>query len=96
MVILQNVFVQIKQTFPDTDLIKFKLNKLEKNLKSALKFIEKIREEKVEADVGMFTKKVMNHCASCESDLTQMLTSSADHTSWNKMPFRPPGENMAR
>lgn len=65
-------------------------------MKSALKSIEKIRDEKVEAEVGMFTKKVMNHCASCESDLTQMLTSSADHTSWNKMPFRPPGENIAR
>jgi hypothetical protein len=47
----------------------------------------------------MFMKKPLNgyFCASCEKDVVNLLAKpKIEHQNWNKMPFRNPGERIAK
>ena len=46
----------------------------------------------------MFTKKNLgiNNCASCEKGLVGLQGMPVEHTAWKKLPFREPGERIAR
>ena len=55
-----------------------------------------IRDREPEEDTGMFTKKPLANCASCEKNINNLLTSGADHQNWNRLPFREPNERIAR
>ena len=70
--------------------------------KSNREIIELLLKNKVD-DSGtrndaMFSKKPYGpaSCASCEKGLTNMYGHKVDHHSWNKLPFREPGEPIAR
>lgn len=47
---------------------------------------------------AMFTKKPLggNSCASCERNITNLQGIMADYQPWKKLPFREPGERIAR
>lgn len=46
----------------------------------------------------MFTKKPLGgvSCASCERNITNMSGLVVDYTPWKKLPFREPGERIAK
>jgi hypothetical protein len=46
----------------------------------------------------MFTKKYVGpvDCASCEKGLVNLQGKQAEKVHWNKLPFREPGERIAR
>lgn len=46
----------------------------------------------------MFTKKYVGpvHCASCEKGIVNLEGKMADKVHWNRLPFREPGERIAR
>ena len=47
---------------------------------------------------AMFTKKPLGgvSCASCERGITNMSGLVVDYTPWKKLPFREPGERIAK
>lgn len=49
-------------------------------------------------DEGMFTKKHYGpiNCASCEKNLIGLNGLPVEHHAWKKLPFREPGERIAR
>ena len=55
-----------------------------------------IRDKEPDPDVGMFTKKGLTNCASCEKNIVNLLKEPADHQNWNRLPFREPNERIAR
>ena len=55
-----------------------------------------LRDKEPEEDTGMFTKKPLANCASCEKNITNLLVNGADHQNWNRLPFREPNERIAR
>jgi hypothetical protein len=46
----------------------------------------------------MFTKKPLGgvSCASCERNITNLSGLMVDYTPWKKLPFREPGERIAK
>ncbi len=61
--------------------------------------MEAIRDKEPDPETGMFTKKALQaqtNCASCEKNVKNLLMTGAEHQNWNKLPFRAPGENIAR
>jgi hypothetical protein len=46
----------------------------------------------------MFTKKPLGgvSCASCERNITNLSGMMVDYTPWKKLPFREPGERIAK
>ena len=55
-----------------------------------------IRDKEPDPDVGMFTKKGLVNCASCEKNIVNLLKDPAEHQNWNRLPFREPNERIAR
>jgi hypothetical protein len=53
---------------------------------------------KKETDEAILTRKPLGglSCASCEKGLEQTLGRRADHTPWNRMPYRDPTDRIAR
>ena len=53
---------------------------------------------KEEEQDAMFTKKYVGpvHCASCEKGIVNLEGKMADKVHWNRLPFREPGERIAR
>lgn len=49
-------------------------------------------------DDAMFTKKPLGgtSCASCERNITNLSGLVVDYTPWKKLPFREPGERIAK
>jgi hypothetical protein len=50
------------------------------------------------ADDGMFTKKPYGPgaCAACDKDLINIQGQPVDYHAWKKLPFRDPGERIAK
>ena len=93
------MIVKMKDIFPEKDVLSKRLNKLDKGLRYCTKEMEALRDKEPEPDTGMFTKKMLaqqTNCASCEKNVKNLLTGAAEHQNWNKLPFRVPGENIAR
>ena len=46
----------------------------------------------------MFTKKYVGpvDCASCEKGIVNLYGKQADKVHWNKLPFREPGDRIAK
>ena len=49
-------------------------------------------------DDAMFTKKPLGgvSCASCERNITNLQGVMAEYQPWKKLPFREPGDRIAR
>lgn len=54
--------------------------------------------ERASEEDAMFTKKPLggNSCASCERNITNLYGHIAEYQAWKKLPFREPGERIAR
>lgn len=67
-------------------------------LKKLYEAIAELQDRKREEDDAMFTKKYVGpvDCASCEKGIVNLCSKQADKVHWNKLPFREPGERIAR
>jgi len=86
----------MKDSVPDKELINRKLRSLEKQIRNVNAIAVELRDKEPEADRGMFSKKAMANCASCDKDINNLLTGPGDHQNWNRLPFREPNERIAR
>jgi hypothetical protein len=52
----------------------------------------------VEGDNAILSKKPLGgwSCASCEKNLSNMMSQPPEHHHWNRMPYRDPNERMAK
>lgn len=82
----------------DLQALRKKLGSLEKTLKRVYDAVAELQQTKVEEDDAMFTKKYIGpvECASCEKGLVNLQGKQADKVHWNKLPFREPGDRIAR
>ena len=67
-----------------------------KNMVNTSQQISPRREEP--AEDAMFQKKPLTgyFCASCEKDVVNLSQKPAEYHNWNKLPFRNPGERIAK
>ena len=51
-----------------------------------------------EGDNAILSKKPLGgwSCASCEKNLSNLINHPPEHQHWNRMPYRDPGERMAK
>jgi hypothetical protein len=67
-------------------------------MQKLLTMINELKVTKSFEDDAMFTKKYVGpvDCASCERGLVNLQGKQAEKVHWNKLPFREPGERIAR
>lgn len=74
-----------------------RLAQLSKKIKEIMEELAKLGSRPTEED-GMFTKKPFGPvaCAACEKNLINIQGMAVDYHVWKKLPFREPGERLAR
>ncbi len=78
------------------------LKKVEKNFDKQIENLFALIQARMssvsEGDNALLSKKPLGgwSCASCEKHLTNIQTHASDHQAWNRMPYRDPGERMAK
>jgi hypothetical protein len=57
-----------------------------------------LQQNKQEEEDAMFTKKYVGpvECASCEKGIVNLYSKQAEKVHWNKLPFREPGDRIAK
>ena len=88
---------QILGQFANKDDVMKRFAQLNKKIKDILDMLAKQGTVEHEDD-AMFTKKHLGPmaCASCEKNLINIYGQAVDHYAWKKLPFRDPGERLAR
>ena len=87
---------QLDEVNADRVTLRQNINGLNKKVKNLSDIVIAIKSKEPDPDVGMFTKRSMTNCASCEKNITNLLVTGADHQNWNKLPFREPNDRIAR
>jgi len=82
----------------DDSGLKKKLTQLEKMMKRLYELMAELQSKQGEEDDAMFTKKYIGpvNCASCDKGIVNLEGKMADKVHWNRLPFREPGERIAR
>ena len=87
---------QLDEANIERNTLRQNINGLNKKVKNLSEIVIAIKAKELEPDTGMFTKRSVTNCASCEKNITNLLVTGADHQNWNKLPFREPNERIAR
>jgi hypothetical protein len=83
---------------PNKDDIMRRFAQISKKIKEIMEALAKLGNSRPEDDDGMFTKKPYGPvaCAACEKSLINIEGMRVDYHVWKKLPFREPGERLAR
>lgn len=97
MLKLEDMIQQILNNFANKDDVTKRFAQLSKKLRELMELLAKQGAAPTEDD-AMFSKKHLGPlaCASCEKNLVNMYGQAADYHVWKKLPFRDPGERIAR
>ncbi|CDW89676.1 UNKNOWN [Stylonychia lemnae] len=89
---------QKTKRFVDKQDLKMYKTYLEKQLENLFTLIQTRIPTVPEGDSAMLSKKPLGgwSCASCEKNLTNIMSQSQDHQSWNRLPMREPNIKLAK
>lgn len=94
---LREMIQQILSQMPNKDDIMKRFAQISKKIKEIMEALGRVG-TRPEDDDGMFTKKPYGPvaCAACEKNLVNIQGLQVDYHVWKKLPFREPGERLAR
>lgn len=94
---LREMIQQILSQMPNKDDIMRRFAQISKKIKEIMEALAKLG-TRPDDDDGMFTKKPYGPvaCAACEKNLVNLQGLQVDYHVWKKLPFREPGERLAR
>ena len=95
---LREMIQQILSQMPNKDDIMRRFAQISKKIKEIMEALAKLGNNRPEDDDGMFTRKPYGPvaCAACEKNLVNLEGMRVDYHVWKKLPFREPGERLAR
>tara|TARA_B110000285_G_C15018693_1_gene560388 strand:+ start:417 stop:701 length:285 start_codon:yes stop_codon:yes gene_type:complete len=83
---------------PDKDDLNKRFAIVNKKIRDIMESLALLQGHGGNEDDGMFTKKPYGSgaCASCDKNLINIQGHPADYYAWKKLPFRDPGERIAK
>lgn len=95
---LREMIQNILSRIPDKDEINKKFAAINKKIRDIMEALALLQGHNGNDDDGMFTKKPYGPgaCASCDKNLLNIAGMPADFYAWKKLPFRDPGERIAK
>lgn len=96
---LRDMIQQILGQMPNKEDIMKRFAAISKKIRDIMEILSKLGAgDKAEEEDAMFTKKPYGPvaCAACEKNLINIQGMQVDYHVWKKLPFREPGERLAR
>lgn len=83
---------------PDKEDLLKKITIINRKIRDIMESLSLLNGKRPQTDDGMFTKKPYGPgaCAACDKDLINIQGQPVDYHVWNKLPFRDPGERIAK
>lgn len=95
---LRDMIQQILNQMPNREDMMKRFAQISKKIREIMEMMGQYNGERPEDEDGMFTKKPYGPvaCAACEKKLINIAGLPVDYHVWKKLPFREPGDRLAR